>query len=121
MVYSSYPDYAMDADRPLLFTQDESITTNWHMTEPYACAYNDYMSNPWWSADFNDGSFRVKSVNLLPANNDFQDYLENVEIYIDDVYCGTAPASMDPGTWVTVECPGDGLIGSNIQLKREES
>jgi hypothetical protein len=53
----------------LLFSQDESITDHWTLTEPYACAMtsNDE-ENQWWSADFKEGSYKVKSINLLVRN-----------------------------------------------------
>jgi hypothetical protein len=107
----------------LIFTQDESKTTEWSLTSPYACITTETGGDLWWSADFTEGSYKVKSVKLLNDNVN-SEYLSRVYIWVDDVKCNWTGWTYDSGyegTWTTYDCDsdGDGIVGSKIELRRD--
>jgi hypothetical protein len=79
-----------DAKNPLVNTQDESITSTWDRNTPYACSATTTTYPLWWTADFTNGPQKIKEVKLLP-NSINANELENVDIKIDGVLCGTTP------------------------------
>jgi hypothetical protein len=115
---SIYRSGENDAKNPLLHTQDESIRSTWDRTSPYACSGTSSAKPDWWTANFTNGRQKIKEVKMLPNSvNAFE--LENVDILIDGVLCGTTPDSMAEKEWVTVTCAGDGLWGESIKLYRD--
>ena len=58
-------------DRPIDFTQDESVTDNWYRNEPYACTliYNTNGLAEYWQAEIAGGTMPVKKIEILSNNN----------------------------------------------------
>lgn len=81
----------------MVYSQDESITTDWRKTEPCACTNTAGASaaDAWWTADFGYGEYTVTKVRILSryggwasSYNVNYDYLRGVEVYIGDTLCG---------------------------------
>ena len=96
---------------PIEVTQDETVTTDWHNSEPCACTEIPSSSdepNPWWEADFDGKEFKVSEVQILtrrktPSYNYDWDYSRGNEVYIGDTLCGTMPDNLW-GEWGVITC-----------------
>ena len=126
---NSDPDAACwqnNAMTPIEVTQDETITTDWHNSEPCACAMVPSTEEellPWWTAEFVDGTeYKVTEVQILVRYKDWYnynwDYNRGVEVYIEDTLCAAVPQDGEyVGEWITLTCES-AIKGRSIKLQQ---
>ena len=86
----------LDANNPILYTQDETISLDWLNMNQTACAVTKSDSVNTWIG-YADDQYDITQVDILHPNENF-DYLEGAMVYVDRNLCGTVTNS-EIGSW----------------------